>query len=74
MKIFIYVLMGLIAAIITMNIFKLDFSNLFQGDSSIALVSILSGLCAFLILAIFLISKKIESKVKESQKAQRIKK
>lgn len=65
MKTFIYILMFLIGAIIIMNVAKLDFSNISQGDSSVALIGILSGLCAFLVLAIFLISKKIESKVKK---------
>lgn len=65
MRTFIYILMAIVGIVIAVNIFKLDFSNLFQGDSLIAIISILSGLCAFLILTIFMISKKIESKIKK---------
>lgn len=65
MKIFVYILMALVGVIVAINVVKLDFSNLFEGDSSIALISILAGLCALLILSIFLISKKIEAKVKK---------
>lgn len=64
MKTFIYILMALIGVVLIINIAKLDFSNIFEGDSSVALIGILCGLCAFLVLSIFLISKKIESKVK----------
>ncbi|MCB0465174.1 MAG: hypothetical protein KDC78_05785 [Aequorivita sp.] len=65
MKIFIYILILLSIALVIYNITKLDFDNLLGGDSSVAVISILAGLCAILALSILLISKKIASKVKK---------
>lgn len=62
MKIFIYVLIALAVGIIAYNLTKLDPNNWLQGDSSIAVFGILSGLCAILVLSILLISKKIAAK------------
>lgn len=65
MKIFIYILMACAAGLVVFNITKLDLDHLLEGDSSIAAVSILAGLCAILALGILLISKRIASKVKK---------
>lgn len=65
MKTIVYILMALIAVVIGINITKLDSGHPFDGDSSIALISILAGLCAFLLLCILLISKKIANQVKK---------
>lgn len=65
MKILIYILMAVIGGVIVTNAFRLDFTNVFQGDSSIALISILSGFCAFLLLSILLVSMKIAAKSKK---------
>ncbi|MEN9488198.1 MAG: hypothetical protein RL494_463 [Bacteroidota bacterium] len=43
---------------------KLDFNNLFEGDSLIALIGILSVLCAVVVLLVFKLSKSIEEKLK----------
>ncbi len=64
MKIFIYILLACAAALVVFNATKLDFENLLQGDSSIAAVGILAGLCAILALVILLVSKHIASRVK----------
>lgn len=64
MKKLIYILMTIIAAIIVVNFFKLDSADVFEGDSSIAVVSILTGACAFVVLWILLVSKEIASKLK----------
>jgi len=65
MKIFIYFLIAAAVGIIAYNATKLDLGNLFVGDSSIALFGVLSGLCAILVLSIFLISQKIAAKLKK---------
>ncbi len=65
MKIFIYILIVLALGVVSYNVTRLNFDHLFQGDSSIASVSILSGLCAILVLWILLISRKIGSKLKK---------
>ncbi len=65
MKIFIYVLIAVAAGLVIYNATELDFNNLLEGDSSVALISILAGLCAILMLGILLISKKIAAKTKK---------
>lgn len=65
MKIFIYILIALATGLVIFNSTKLDFDQLFEGDSAVASISILAGLCAILLLGILLISKRIASKVKK---------
>tara|TARA_R110000868_G_scaffold296867_1_gene557249 strand:+ start:73 stop:276 length:204 start_codon:yes stop_codon:yes gene_type:complete len=52
-------------ALIGYNSTMLNFDNLLQGDSTIALIGIVASLCAIVVLVIFLMSKKIQKKVKE---------
>ncbi|GAK75178.1 hypothetical protein JCM19314_3083 [Nonlabens ulvanivorans] len=54
--------MALAAASIIFNATKLDFSNLFKGDSQIAVISILASLCVLILLAILQVSLKIKDK------------
>jgi len=65
MKIFIYILIVCASGLVIYNATQLDFNHLLAGESSIAAVSILAGLCAILALGILLISKNIASKVKK---------
>lgn len=65
MKIFIYILMLLAAAIIIYNATLLDFNNLLGDRSALALIGIVSSLCVIVLLAILLISKRIEKKHNE---------
>ncbi|MDN3723254.1 hypothetical protein QRD02_02575 [Aequorivita sp. SDUM287046] len=65
MKILIYILMVCAAGLVVFNLTKLDFDHLLEGDSSIAAVGILAGMCAILALGILLISKMIAWKVKK---------
>ena len=64
MKIFSIVVIVLAIALIVFNITRLNFDALFQGNSVIALIGIVSGLCAIVLMAIYLVSKKIEEKTK----------
>ncbi|NLN26285.1 MAG: hypothetical protein GX163_11720 [Bacteroidetes bacterium] len=64
MKKLIYTLMAIIVGIIVVNVFKLDSGDVFEGDSSIAVVSILAAACAFVLLWILLVSKEIAAKIK----------
>ncbi|MTG96765.1 MULTISPECIES: hypothetical protein [Myroides] len=64
MKIFTYVMFVVIAALIIFNVTMLDFNNLFQGDSLIALISIVALLCGVCILLIYRTSKIIQNKTK----------
>lgn len=65
MKIFIYILIACAAGLVIYNTTKLNFDHLLEGDSSVAAVCILAGLCAILALGILLVSKLIASKVKK---------
>lgn len=62
MKIFVYVLTVLALGIVIFNITQLDFDNLLNGDSAIALIGIVASLCAICILMIFRSAKLIEEK------------
>jgi len=65
MKIFIYTLVVLAIALIIFNITLLDFSNLFEGDSMVALIGIAASFCAVFILLIFRMSKMVEEKLND---------
>ncbi|MDC1080825.1 MAG: hypothetical protein ACPH57_00650 [Flavobacteriaceae bacterium] len=63
MKIFIRVMMVLALGMAVFNATKIDFEAPLQGDSSVALIGVMASACAFLLLLILLLSKKIEAKV-----------
>lgn len=67
MRVFTYILSVIALALIVFNISKLDFDNLFEGESMIALITIVSGLCAIVLLAIIRISRRIESNLKKKK-------
>ena len=52
-------------ALIVFNVTLLDFSNLFEGDSMIALIGIAASFCALFILIIFRMSKMVEEKMND---------
>ncbi len=65
MKIFTNILFLITLIFIIANLLKLDYINPLKGDSMIALISLTASLCAFLLLLIFRMSKKIENKLKK---------
>ncbi|SEI58221.1 hypothetical protein SAMN04488018_10269 [Myroides marinus] len=64
MKIFSYVIIVFAVALLVLNITMLDFNNLFQGDSLIAIIGIVAVLCAVCIVLIYRMSKVIDEKTK----------
>lgn len=54
--------MGLAVVNLIFNATKLDFNSPMQGDSQIAVISILATLCVFILLAILQVSLKIKEK------------
>jgi hypothetical protein len=66
MKIFSIIVMAIATLLIVFNFTKLDFNNLLEGDSTVALIGIISGFCAILLMSIYLVSKKIENKSKNN--------
>ncbi|WP_338731944.1 hypothetical protein [Mangrovimonas cancribranchiae] len=65
MKIFSTIITVLALALIVFNVTKINFGAPFQGDSIIALITILCALCAIVLLQILRISKKIQSNYKK---------
>ena len=65
MKIFTYILVFLALALIVFNITLLNFSNIMEGDSMVALIGIAASLCAVFILLIFRMSKIVEERLND---------
>ena len=66
MKIFSIIVIAIATLLIVFNFTKLDLNNLLEGDSTVALIGIISGFCAILLMSIYLVSKKIENKSKNN--------
>lgn len=59
------IIFGVLAIIfIIVNLFTLDFNNLFEGKSSVAIIGILSGLIVLVLLMILQKSKAIQERLK----------
>jgi len=56
--------MAMSLAVIAYNFTILDFNNVLEGDSTIALIGILAASCVLVLLGILLTSKAIERKSK----------
>ena len=65
MRIFTFVLIFLASVLLIFNITRLNFANLFVGESMYALIGIGASFCAILILLIFRMSKEIEKRMNE---------
>ena len=64
MKILIYSLIAIAIALIAFNVTLLDFDNLLDGNSLVALIGIIACMCAVCILLIFRMAKTIEEKTR----------
>jgi len=64
MKIAIPIFIIIAAILIIYNATFLDFSNVFEGESFLAIVQIFALLSLIVLLLIFRVSKRIEKKVK----------
>lgn len=65
MKIFIYVLMALTLGLIIFNLTQLDFDNIMEGQSAVALICTVAAMCALCILLIFNTAKTLDEKIKK---------
>lgn len=63
MKIFTFIFFTLAIILIGFNVTILDFHNILEGESFIALIGIMAVLCATVIFLIFKLSKSIEQKL-----------
>ena len=64
MKVFIYTLIAIALGLIVFNVTLLDFDNLLEGNSLVALIGIIASLCAVCILLIFKVAKNIDEKTR----------
>jgi hypothetical protein len=64
MKIFTYVVVAISLALIVFNLFQVDYSNPFEGQSTVAIIGVVSGICAILLMVLLRFSKMIEEKTK----------
>ncbi|WP_166962663.1 hypothetical protein [Yeosuana marina] len=64
MKIVTIILSIIAIALIVFNVTKINMNAPFEGESVIALITMLAALCALILLQILRISKRIEQKVK----------
>jgi hypothetical protein len=62
MKYAFYVILVLSTASVIFNATRLDFDAVLQGDSQVAVISMISGLCVAILMAIMLVSMKINEK------------
>lgn len=62
MKVAIYIFIAIAAVLIVFNITKLDFENLFEGESLVAAISILASACVIVLMLLLKASRKIAGK------------
>ncbi|MDB4402185.1 hypothetical protein N9169_01825 [Algibacter sp.] len=65
MKIFTILLSMIALGLIIYNFTKVNFDGPFEGDSIIAVITIVASLCVIIMMAILRTSKRIEQKIKE---------
>jgi hypothetical protein len=61
MKLFNYILSVIAILLVIFNFTRIDFSDPFHNESIVAVITVISGLCVVILLAILRISKKIEN-------------
>ena len=67
MKIISTIIVILATVLIIFNATKINFNAPLEGDNTVALITILAGLCAIILMLILRISKRIEDKVKNKK-------
>ncbi|WP_055443882.1 hypothetical protein [Lacinutrix himadriensis] len=67
MKIFTIVFTVIAAILIIFNVTQIDFNNLFEGQSVVALITIFTSLCGIALLQVLRLSKKVNKQVKNSK-------
>jgi len=63
-KVLIYIILIAAAGLIVLNATKLDFQNLFEGDSIVALIGILAAACAIVMMLILMTAHRIKKNQK----------
>ncbi len=65
MKIFTYIAVAIALGLIGFNLFQIDYSQPFEGNSTIAIIGVVAGICAILLLLLLRFSKMVVEKTKE---------
>jgi hypothetical protein len=65
MKIFTYIAVAIALGLIGFNLFQIDYSQPFEGKSTIAIIGVVAGICAILLLLLLRFSKMVVEKTKE---------
>lgn len=66
MKILTVIISIIALALIGFNTTQIDFSAPFEGQSMVAVITIVASLCVILMMAILRVSRRIEQKVKQN--------
>lgn len=64
MKIFTYIIIVLSVITIIFNATKVSLEKPFEGESTVALIGIVAGFCAIMIMALYMVSRKISEQTK----------
>ncbi|PHQ31051.1 MAG: hypothetical protein COA80_10515 [Leeuwenhoekiella sp.] len=67
MKIALYIFLGLASALMIFNLTKIDYAAPFEGNSMVAVISVIACLCAALLVLILMISRKIAEKSRKAR-------
>ena len=65
MKIFTYIAIAVALGLIVFNLLQINYSNPFESQSTIAIIGVVAGVCAILLLLLLKFSKMIVEKTKE---------
>lgn len=65
-KVLIIVLIVIASALIVYNATIVNYESPLEGDSTVAVICILTSLCAIVLLLIYWTSKKIQKKIKDN--------
>jgi uncharacterized membrane protein YuzA (DUF378 family) len=65
MKNLIYVLGAIAVVLVVFNLFQIDYADAFTGDSLVAVIGVVAGVCAILLLVILLLAKKIQQRMRD---------
>ncbi|MBU2938306.1 hypothetical protein KO494_02020 [Lacinutrix sp. C3R15] len=67
MKAFTIIFTIIAVGLIIFNITQVNFNNLFEGQSVVALITILTSLCAIVLLQVLRLSKKVTKQLKNKK-------
>jgi predicted membrane channel-forming protein YqfA (hemolysin III family) len=64
MKIFTYIIIGLALLTIAFNATRINLEKPLEGESTVALIGIVTGLCAIVIVVLYKLARKVDEHTK----------